>query len=307
MSEVEHVYKPFDPLDHVADHAYLHMETPFFNWHIPMETLTSTNDFMTLRFPNAVSDALKLGKDFDFTFSAKTSLMVGFIWISAILLIWLVLSAAKANNKDRTKAPKGWGNMVEMFVLFVRDEIVYPNCGKKAGRVLLPFFLTCFFFIAVMNYVGMLPFAATPTNQYAVTFVLAAMAYMMMFFGGFIVHGPHFLHRVVPIKLELNAMLPIMIPIWVMLWVLELIMGMVIKSFALMVRLKANMTAGHIVIFSLLLLPFTKESYGMGALGSVLSLLVMMIEILVCILQAYVFTLLAAIFIGHSVNKEEHH
>lgn len=273
----------FDPAHHVHDAPYLDFSNPF----APHAKL-NVNFFENSEY-------------------FHTSNTVIFIWITAIILLFAVLRAAASRKANPNAAPKGLVNAIEAMVVFIRDEVVYPNCGHKSGRVLLPFFLTTFFFILISNYIGMLPFSFTATSQYGVTITLAVIVWIVMFFGGFVAHGPKFLVHAVPMKLEMNAMIVIMAPIWLLLFVLEVIVGLIIKSFALMVRLKANMTAGHLVIFSLLFLPFKEQSYGMGAVGVVLSLIIMLLECLVCLLQAYVFTLLSAIFIGHSVNTEEHH
>lgn len=297
---------PFDPKSHVEDSDVWHLELGDWHWSPDVKWLEGWEHFASFEMPGWFVDFFKISEP-TFHLSAHTSLAVLFMWISAALLLGLVLKVAADRRRNPDKPPRGFANALEAMVLFVRDEIVYPNCGHKSGRVLLPYFLTIFFFILTMNFIGMLPFSFTPTNQISLTFAAALTAWVLMFFGGFIAHGPKFAVTVVPIKMEMNLLLPIMIIVWVILWILELVLGMVIKSFALMMRLKANMTAGHLVIFTLLLLPFQKESWGMGIMGMALSLLIMIIECLVCVLQAYVFTLLTAIFVGHSVNTEEHH
>lgn len=299
----------FDPKHHVTDSPQWHIDTPWFSWHPNVEWLTSTNGFLTLDmsgFMKPVWDFFKVD-NYLFSFSARTSITVVFMWISAALLVGLVMSAARNRRKNPLSAPHGLANMIEALVVFVRDEIVYPNLGHKWGARLLPYFLTIFFFIATMNYVGLVPFSFTPTSQFAVTFTLAAMTLVGVYALGFIEQGPKFIFTIVPMKLELNWMLPIMVLVWALLWILEFGVGVVIKSFALMVRLKANMTAGHLVILSVLFLPFQKESYAFGVMGVAMALLVMLIECLVCLIQAYVFTLLTAVFVGHSVHHEEEH
>lgn len=270
----------FDPMHHVSDAPAWDLSNPLMP------------DF-------------KIPLDFIGEGQFKTGLTTFFIWIVAavvLLTLWNVAARSRSNPRG---APRGVANAVEAMVVFIRDEIVFPNLGHHAGRKLLPYFLSLFFFILTANYIGMIPGSFTITGQITVTCALAMVSFVFMFFGGFYVHGAHFLAHLVPFKVERNALMPIMIPVWCLVLILELV-GMVIKSFVLMMRLHANMMAGHLVILSLLMLPFTYHSYGWGAFGVSLALVVNFLELLVAFLQAYVFVLLSAIFIGHSVNAEHH-
>ena len=191
--------------------------------------------------------------------------------------------------------PKGLGALVEMLVVFVRDEIAEKNIGHD-GRKFTPLLCSFFFFILFAALLGLLPYTATSTGNIAVTLALAAVSFCAQQYAGISKFGVvrHFMGIVPP---GLPAwLLPIMIPVE--------ILSMFTKPFALMVRLFANMLAGHMVIGALLLLIplMAKISTAFGiavipvSLG--LALFIMLLEILVAFIQAYIFTLLSAIFIG---------
>jgi F-type H+-transporting ATPase subunit a len=271
----------FDPQHHVMDSPDWHLNGPWGEFHVPLKFFQGT--------------------------IFETSLTTMTLCLVVLILMFLVLKVAADRKQNPDAPPRGLANALEGLVVFIRDEIVYPNCGHKAGRKLLPFFLTLFCFILTANFLGMIPFSFTVTNQYPVTFTLAILSGLIIFFGGFVTQGPKFALTAIPVKLEMNLLLPIMAFAWILIFSLEIIIGPIIKTFALMVRLKANMTAGHLVILSLLFLPFQNHGYGWGVIGVLLSLIIMLLEVLVCVLQAYVFTLLSAIFIGHSVNTEHEH
>jgi len=237
----------------------------------------------------------------------ETNLVTFALALTSFIVILFVLRAAAQRAAAPTEAPKGMANMLEALVVFIRDDLVVPNLGKEMGKKFLPFFLTLFTFIAVANYLGMIPLSFTATSNIFVTFTLSATVLVMMVLGGFVVHGFGFLSHIVPMHInkEDGILNVLMIPIWCLLFILEFV-GMVIKAFALMVRLFANMTAGHTIIVGFLTLPFILNSYGWGGFGVGMALFITLIEVLVCVLQAYVFTLLTAIFVGHSVNKEHH-
>ena len=181
-----------------------------------------------------------------------------------------------------------------MIIVWLRDQVVVPSIGE-AGKKYLPFFFTLFFFILFTNMLGLIPFMSTATGSVSVTAGLAIITFIMMqvlgiqnngFFGyfkGLIPHG-------VPV-----FVLPIMV-------IIEL-MGLLTKPFALCIRLFANMTAGHIVILALIGLIFSL-GYGAVPVTVVFSLFIYVLEMLVALLQAYIFTMLSALFIGMSIHQE---
>ena len=211
---------------------------------------------------------------------------VVFLWLSAAVLCVVAIVAARKNKKDPT--PTGIGNLVEVFVQFIRDEIALPNMGKQ-GLVYLPFLLTTFFFILTMNLAGIIPFGSTATGNISVTAGLAAIAFVMIQFsairsqglGHYLAHFTGGVHW---------ALAPIMIPIEVI--------GVFTKVFALCMRLFANMTGGHIVILSFIGLIFLFKSVYVAPASVGFALFVNLLELFVAVLQAYVFTMLTALFMG---------
>ncbi len=217
--------------------------------------------------------------------------------LSLVVLIVLFGSAGR-RAKNKKGAPTGILSIIEPLVLFVRDDIVAPNIGKKHEKY-LPYLLTLFFFILINNLLGLVPGAANVTGNIAITLVLSFITLVVTNLSG---NKSYWGHIFKPPGVPL-ALMPIMIPIE--------IVGVFTKPFALMIRLFANISAGHIIILSLISLIFMAES-GLGTAGafgvapvSVLFVLFMyLIEVLVAFLQAYIFTLLTSLFIGLAVVEE---
>lgn len=216
-----------------------------------------------------------------------------FLIVVALLLVILLTKVAKSYQKSLV--PKGLTNFVEVLVLFVRDEIAKPNIGK-GYEFFLPYLLTAFFFILFANFLGLIPFTATVTSNIAVTSTLAVLTFIVTQLGGMKKNGVFgYLKGLVPHGLPV-ALLPLIIP-------LEFI-GLFTKPFALAIRLFANMTAGHIVIYALFSLIFVMKSYGIAVVAIPMALFVYLLEILVALLQAYIFTMLSSLFIGMAVHQE---
>ena len=196
--------------------------------------------------------------------------------------------------KKGVHAPKGLTNMLETMVLFVRDEISIAYLGKEDGRKLAPLFLSFFFFILTLNLMGLVPVFASATGNLSVTLALASVTFGFLTIGGMLKNGPIGYFK---------AFVPHGVPVPVLLIIVPLeIMGIAIKGGVLALRLFANLLAGHIVLFTLLGLIVT---YGMGAsLAIGLGLFVFFLEILVAFLQAYIFTMLSAMFIGQIYHPE---
>lgn len=210
------------------------------------------------------------------------------------LLLFIVFGWAARSYKKNKKAPKGVSGLLEPVILFVRDEIAVPNIGSKYQKY-MPLLLTIFFFIWLNNLIGLIPFfpfSGNVTGNIVFTLVMAVIVFVVTIFSGNKYYWKHILTPDVP-----KALYPIMIPIE--------IIGMFTKPFALMVRLFANITAGHIIILSLVGLIFIFETAAISPVSIAFVLFMSVLELLVAALQAYVFTLLAALFIGQAV--EEHH
>ena len=214
------------------------------------------------------------------------------IWIAALFIL---LSFTLAFRK-RQIIPGGFASLLEMIILFIRDEVAVPNLGLEDGRKFTPLIATFFFFILTCNLMGLIPLFTTPTGNINIT---AAMALVTLGTGqvfGIMRHGfiGHF-KSLVPSGVPL-ALIPLM-------FVIE-IMGLLAKHFALLMRLFANMVAGHIVIFAFLALVFILKTIFVAPFSVGFAIFVNLLEILVAFIQAYVFTMLSTLFIGMSLHPE---
>jgi len=212
--------------------------------------------------------------------------------LSAIILIFLMSTVAKSFNANRGKAPKGIQSFIEPIIFFIRDEVVKPNIGPRYAKY-LPYLLTLFFFVLTNNLLGLLPGGANVTGNIAITMTLAFITFIITHINA---NKHYWLHLVKPEGVPV-LMLPLM-------WVVE-IAGVFMKPMSLMIRLFANMTAGHIIILSLLGLIFIFKNFYVGGVITVFTLFMNAIELLVAFLQAFIFTLLSSMYIGSAI--EEHH
>ena len=229
--------------------------------------------------------------DFSITKSVVGVLLVG--------LLMLLAFSSLAKQYAKKSIPTGFGRVLEPLVLYVRDEIARPNIGEKHYRKFTGYLLTVFFCIWVLNLLGLTPFGFNVTGQIAVTACLAIFTLIIYTVSGNKDYWMHILWMPgVPVFVK---------PI---LAIIELAGAFIIKPFSLLVRLFANISAGHIVVMSLIAIMFTlKESLGVaGATGLslVLSFFITLIEVLVAFLQAYIFTALSALFIGMAVAEHDH-
>ena len=211
--------------------------------------------------------------------------------LASLIIIFLFIFGYRKDKKIQS----GLGNLLEVFVVFIRDEVVYANMGENQGKKFLPLILTFFFFIVINNLLGLIPGSATATASFSVTVALA----LITFFTYLIFGNKDFWKHIFATPGVPFWLLPIMIPV-------ELI-GLLTKPFALSVRLLANMNAGHIIILAFLCIIINMKS-GWVALGSVpMALAINMLEIFVAFLQGYIFSLLSSIFIGMAVLEHEEH
>lgn len=215
------------------------------------------------------------------------------LFIILVFVGWLSLSAAGHYKKNGPVAPKGAASIVEPIVIFVRDEIAEKSIGPKYKKF-VPYLLTLFLFIWFGNLIGLLPGAANLTGNIAVTMVLAVLTFIITNVNGNKDYWKHvFMTPGVP-----PAMLLIIVPVE--------IIGLFTKPFALMVRLFVAITAGHIVILGFIALAFIFESFAIGFVSTVMVTFINLIEILVATIQAYVFTLFSAMYIGGAVAEHAH-
>jgi len=258
---------------HLLDHMKNSMELEFPGGH--------------LELPHIAPVTLG-GVTFDFSISKH----VFFLLFSALLLLAMAGYAARKNRQHRV--PKGVGNLFEIFIVFLRDEVALPNMGP-GGIKYLPYLLTTFFFILIMNLVGLVPFGATATSNVSVTAGLAIIAFCMIQISA--IHAQGFKHYLAHLTGGVHPVLwPIMVPIE--------ILGLFTKPFALCIRLFANMTGGHIVILSLIGLIFIFRSPYIAPVPVIFALGISMLELFVAFLQAYVFTMLTSLFMGLGMQVE---
>jgi len=217
---------------------------------------------------------------------------VFFMWLVSIILI-VVLSLV-ARSYRRSVVPHGLANLVEVFVVFIRDEIILSVIGKEGLRY-LHYFLTLFFFILLCNLFGLIPYGATATGNLAVTGGLAFLSFILIQIAGIRKHGLIGYYK---------GLVPHGVPAFVapVMFIVEFL-GLFAKAFALTVRLFANMTAGHIVILALIGLIFVFKSVLVAPISIAFAIFINFLEILVAFIQAYIFTMLTALFVGLSIHQ----
>ncbi len=217
---------------------------------------------------------------------------VFFMWLVSIILI-VVLSLV-ARSYKKSVVPHGLANLVEVFVVFIRDEIILSVIGKE-GLKYLHYFLTLFFFILLCNLFGLVPYGATATGNLAVTGGLAFLSFILIQLAGIKKHGLIGYYK---------GLVPHGVPAFVapVMFVVEFL-GLFAKAFALTIRLFANMTAGHIVILALIGLIFVFKSVFVAPISIAFAIFINLLEILVAFIQAYIFTMLTALFVGLSIHQ----
>jgi len=220
--------------------------------------------------------------------------------LAAVLLVLIAFAGVprylRTGKGDAlTRIAAGWAQ-------WIRDEMVHPAMGKELGNKFLPYFLCVFFFILFMNLMGLAPFAATPTASIFVTGALALTTFVAMLVCGMWVQGP--------LAFWKNLVPHVPAPLWPLMFVVELV-GLLVKPFALMIRLFANMSGGHMVVLSFMgLIFFMGElwgpagAWGASPLGVGFAVFIMIIEGFVALLQAFIFTQLSILFVNASVHPE---
>ena len=211
----------------------------------------------------------------------------------ACLLLFLAFRSL-GNSYKSSQLPKGIGKFLEPLVIFVRDEIAIPNIGKKHYEKYMSYLLTVFFFIWLINLMGLTPLGINVTGNIAVTFALSLMTFIITQLTAQKYYWKH-----------IFWMPGIPVPMKIILAPIELL-GVIIKPFALMIRLYANIKAGHIVIMSLIGLLFVFHNWFARGAFLGLTLFLSIIELLVAALQAYIFTMLTALYFGAAVEEEHH-
>jgi F-type H+-transporting ATPase subunit a len=221
------------------------------------------------------------------------------MWFAAILLLLVFVPAVRWWRKHGEEGvPTGMRNLLEPVLLFIRDEMVYPSLGEKNGRKWLPFFWTMFFFILAVNLIGLFPqpFYVSASGNINFTAAMALITFTAINVGGVVEKG-----AVGYVK----GIVPPGVPgwLWPMILFLEIV-GLISRHVALTIRLFANMTAGHIILLSLLGFIFMSQMYAIAVISVIGTAAMTMFEIFVSFIQAYIFTILSAIFIGAGLSHE---
>lgn len=227
-------------------------------------------------------------------FDVSITKNVAMLFINAAILLLVFLAVARGYKKNAGKAPKGIQSFFEPIIVFVRDEIVKPNIGPHYEKY-FPYLLTLFFFILFGNLLGLVPGSANLTGNIAVTLTLAVLTFLITNFSGNKGYWGHiFWTPGLPLPLRI-FILPVEI------------IGIFTKPISLTVRLFVAITAGHIVLLSLICLAFIFQSVIVGGVSSLIVLFINLIELLVAGIQAYVFTLFTSLYIGQATADHEHH
>ena len=219
------------------------------------------------------------------------------MFLSMLLLVLIFGISARNYSKSNNGVPSGIAKFTEPLILFIRDEVAIPNIGEKNHKKYMPYLLTLFFFIWINNLMGLIPFfpfSANLTGNIAFTAVLAVITFVITTFAGTKDYWKHIFWMPglpVPMKLFLAP--------------IEFL-GIFIKPISLMIRLFANISAGHIIVLSLISLIFIAETVWIAPLSVGFSVFISVIEILVVAIQAYIFTMLSALYIGSAMEEHEH-
>lgn len=312
--------KPYDPkpaiFEHIGDSHGWHVSIPFvkeFSISLPVILYTDNgldvfssgnlhegqvyqgkNNYILEKEKIKIADASgkvdETKKVWDFSITRNVASM----WMGMIILLIIFSSMSSAYRTRRGKAPKGLQSLLEPLVVFVRDDVAIPNIGKDYGKY-MALLLTLFFFILINNLLGLVPFfpgGFNLTGNIAVTLSLSFIVFLVINFSANKYYWKHIFAPDIPLWLYI-----IMVPVE--------IIGIFSKPIALMIRLFANITAGHIVVLSLISLIFIIKSIWVSPASVAFVVFMDVLELLVAFLQAYIFTMLAALFIGMAV--QEHH
>jgi F-type H+-transporting ATPase subunit a len=284
---------PAGPVDIITPHitdSYA-MELPY--WKPPFAAHVCVGHHLPDGGCGPLWDDIHLG---GLTINLSPTKHVVMMVIAALLCLATLMTAAKAHERHHHEIgrPRGFAAGIEAMVLYLRNEVVVPNVGPH-GEKFAPFILTLFFFILFANLLGLIPYGSTATGNISVTATLAIVTFVVVEIAGMRALGKGYLNTIIYWPHDQSfimkaAMTPIMTPVE--------ILSKFTKPFALAIRLFANMTAGHVVVLALISLIFTFGNWVIAPIPVLMALAIMLLEIFVSFLQAFVFALLAAVFIG---------
>ena len=220
------------------------------------------------------------------------------MFLSMIVLLWLFLAAARSYKKSENNMPSGIGRFLEPIIVFIRDEVAIPNIGEHAYKKYMPYLLTLFFFIWINNIFGLIPFfpfSANLSGNIAFTTTLAVITLIITLASSKKYYWEHiFWMPGVPVYMKL-FLAPIEF------------LGIFIKPMALLIRLFANITAGHVIVLSLISLIFVLNTVWVSPASVIFTVFISVIEVLVVAIQAYIFTLLSALYFGQALESGHDH
>jgi len=215
--------------------------------------------------------------------------------LSMLVLILIFVAAARSYKKSANNMPSGIGKFMEPIIVFIRDEVARPNIGEHHYKRYMPFLLTLFFFIWVNNIFGLIPvfpFSSNLSGNIAFTLTLAVITFIITLFSSKKHYWKHMLW-----------MPGLPVPMKIFLAPIEFI-GMFVKPIALMIRLFANITAGHVIVLSLISLIFVLNTVWVAPVSVIFTVFISVIEVLVVAIQAYIFTMLSALYFGQALEEE---
>ena len=266
--------------EYIAHHLEDSRQFEFAGWHFDLNALAF--------------DPIHIG---GLTLDLSPTRQLLFIFLAAFLCIAIFVPVARVvrRGQEEGKAPTGFANAMEALILYFRDNVVRANIGHGADAY-TPLILTVFFFILFMNLSGLTPFGITPTGNLSVTAALAGIAFIVVEVSGMRALGPKgYAQTVFFIPQGLPGIMKW--PILVIMAPVEFI-GKLTKPFALAIRLFANMMAGHILILALVGVILATQSYAVGVVTVGILSVLMILELLVAFIQAYIFAMLTSVFIG---------
>ena len=260
----------------------------FVNLH---EEIYDLNEGETTVAFNEKHKATNAAKPWDISITKNVFTML----MSLVVILLIFITAARSYKKSGNNMPSGIGKFVEPIIVFIRDEVAIPNIGEKHHGRYMPFLLTIFFFIWLNNIFGLIPFfpfSANLSGNISFTLTLAAITFFITLFSSKKHYWNHMLW-----------MPGLPIPMKIFLMPIEIV-GMFVKPIALMIRLFANITAGHVIVLSLISLIFVLNSVWVAPVSVLFTVFISVIEVLVVAIQAYIFTMLSALYFGQALEEE---
>jgi len=266
-------------MDHITDSR--HVEYPWFNSHW-------AGEWELPQWP-----PIHIGR---LTIDLSPTKHVVMVAVAALVCCAVLIPAARSHRRTSTAgiAPKGVANGIEAMVLYMRNEIILPNVGHH-GNGYVPYLLTLFFFILFANVLGLIPYLSTATGNIAVTATLAIISFIVVEIAGMRTLGRGYINTIVYWPHDMSLLMKSLLTI--ILTPVEII-GKFTKPFALAIRLFANMTAGHVIVLAFIGMIFTFGSWWVAPLPALMAVAIMLLEVLVAFIQAFIFTLLTSVFIG---------